>query len=49
MHGMSRREFKALGLEVSAQAARARRRGDRMKRRAFIKLLGGTAKVWRRR
>ena len=32
---------KALGIEVPASAARARRRGDRMKRRDFITLLDG--------
>jgi len=30
----------ALGLEVAADPPRARRRGDRMKRREFIRLLG---------
>ena len=34
---------KALGLDRARQAARHRRRGDRMKRREFITLLGGAA------
>ena len=34
---------KALGLDRAADAARPRRRGDRMKRREFITRLGGAA------
>ena len=37
---------KALGLDGAADAARARRRGDRVRRREFIDLLGGAALAW---
>ena len=37
---------KALGLDVPADAARSRRRGDRVRRREFITLIGGVVAAW---